>query len=35
MSLLHLENLSVRFGDALVVDDVSFSIAAGWRIRFR
>jgi len=29
MSLLTLENLSVRFGDALVVDDVSFSVAAG------
>jgi microcin C transport system ATP-binding protein len=29
MSLLTLENLSVRFGDALVVDDVSFSVAPG------
>ncbi len=29
MSLLSIENLSVRFGQALVVDDVSFSIAAG------
>lgn len=29
MSLLALEQLSVRFGNTLVVDDVSFSVAAG------
>jgi microcin C transport system ATP-binding protein len=29
MTLLRIENLSVRFGSATVVDDVSFDIAAG------
>jgi len=29
MTLLRLENLSVHFGGALVVDDVSFEVAAG------
>ena len=29
MSLLRVENLSVRFGSATVVDDVSFTIAPG------
>jgi microcin C transport system ATP-binding protein len=29
MSLLELRNLRVHFGDAVVVDDVSFSVAPG------
>ena len=29
MTLLRIENLSVRFGSTTVVDDVSFDIAAG------
>ncbi len=29
MTLLHIENLSVRFGSTTVVDEVSFEIAAG------
>jgi len=34
MNLLDVHNLTVRFGSTVVVDDVSFSVAAGENLRW-